>query len=104
MSDPQIGDTGDGFTTGDQAQDDLTGIEGYPYASVEAEKRIKLIATSLSIMAVGMLLVGLYLALFTPNVGTGGVISLVGFIDLMIVPFVAKRMRRSALAHEAQQG
>lgn len=92
--DPQIGDTGEG------TDDGTIGYEGYPFASVEAEKRIKLITTLVSIVAVGMLLAGLYLALFTPNVGTGGILSLVGFFDLMFVPFIAKRLRRAALARE----
>lgn len=107
MSDPQSHDTGDDITTDglaaeDQAADELTGLEGYPYASIEAEKRIKLVATSLSIVAVAMLLAGLYLALFTPDIGVGGLLALVGFVALMFVPFVAKRMRRAALAREAE--
>lgn len=89
--------TGEG--TGD-AHDGTIGYEGYPFASVEAEQRIKLITTLISIVAVGMLLAGLYLALFTPNVGVGGILSLVGFLDLMVVPFIAKRLRRTALARE----
>lgn len=88
MSSPQPGDVPDG-------------LEDYPYASVEAERRIKLVATLFSFIAGSMLVVGLYLALFTPRVGLGGLFTLVGFVDLMMVPFVAKRMRRSALAREA---
>lgn len=95
MSDPQ---------TSEPLPDDGTlGFEGYPYASVEAEKRIKLIASVLSVVAVGVLVLGLYLALFTPNVGIGGILSAIGFFDLMFVPFVAKRMRRAALIREAGQ-
>ena len=90
MSEPQI----------DSTDDDLIGYEGYPYASVEAEKRIKTIASVLSLVTVGMLVVGLYLALFTTAVGAGGLLTLVGFVALMMVPFVAKRMRRAALARE----
>lgn len=80
------------------------GLEGYPYASVEAERRIRTTTLLLSVIAVVMLLVGLYLALFTPRVGIGAMVTLIGFIDLMIVPFVAKRMRRAALAREAKDG
>jgi hypothetical protein len=82
------------------SQDVPEGLEGYPYASVEAEGRIKLVATALSVVAVGMLLAGLYLALFTPQVGLGGVLALVGFVDLMVVPFLAKRMRAAAIRRE----
>lgn len=76
------------------------GLEGYPYASERAERRIKAFATTLSVVAVGMLLVGLYLALFTTSVALGGVLALVGFVDLMLVPFVAKRMRAQAIRRE----
>jgi putative effector of murein hydrolase LrgA (UPF0299 family) len=96
MSDPQPSDAAGGPTA-----DGLTGLEGYPYASVAAEKRIKAIATAGSILALGLLVVGLYLALLTPEAGLGGLLSLVGFIALMMVPFVAKRLRRAALAREA---
>jgi hypothetical protein len=81
--------------------DVLDGLEGYPYASVEAERKIKRAATVMSVITVGFLVAGLYLALFTPNVGIGGILTLVGFIGLMVVPVVAKRMRRAALAREA---
>ncbi len=99
MSEPQT-DSTDG--AGPDA-DDLIGFEGYPYASVEAEKRIKLVASTLSVITVGMLVGGLYLALFTTAIGVGGLLTLVGFVALMMVPFVAKRMRRAALAREAAE-
>lgn len=83
--------------------DDSIGYEGYPFASVESEKRIKLITSSMSLIALAILVGGLYLALFTPQVGTGGILSTVGFFALMFVPFVAKRLRRAALAREAGQ-
>ncbi len=88
----------------DVADDELIGYEGYPYASVDAERRIKRVASTLSLVTVGMLVGGLYMALFTPSPGAGGLLTLVGFIALMMVPFVAKRMRRAALAREADQG
>ena len=65
---------------------------------------IKAAATLGSALAVGLLLVGLYLAFFTEQFGIGGILSLVGFIALMMVPFVAKRLRRAALAREAALG
>lgn len=96
MTDPQTG-SGDSPAVD---PDDSLGFEGYPYASVEAEKRIKLITSLLSVVAVVVLVAGLYLALFTPNIGIGGILSVVGFFDLMFVPFIAKRMRRAALVRE----
>ena len=74
--------------------------EDYPYASVEAERRIKLITSVISVVAVGLLMVGLYLALFTPNIGIGSLLVLVGFVDLIFLPFLGKRMRNAALAKE----
>ncbi len=90
MSSPPPGDVPDG-------------LEDYPYASVGAEKRIKTMATLLSVVSLAMLVAGLYLALFTPRVGLGGLLTLVGFVVLMVVPFVAKRMRNTALARERQE-
>ncbi|MGI9017849.1 MAG: hypothetical protein ACR2HR_12220 [Euzebya sp.] len=75
---------------------------GYPYASVAAEQRIKRTAAALSVVTVGFLVAGLYLALFTPRVGLGGLLTLIGFVGLMVVPVVAKRMRRAALAREGR--
>lgn len=89
------------MSTADQQGSDLPeGLEGYPYASPQAESRIKLVTSLLSVVAVGMLLVGLYLALFTTAIGVGSIVALVGFVDLMLVPFLAKRMRRAALQRE----
>lgn len=82
------------------APDVPEGLEGYPYANVAAEARIKRVATALSVVAVGMLLVGLYLALFTTSIALGGVLALIGFIDLMAVPFLAKRMRAAAIRRD----
>lgn len=76
--------------------------EGYPYASVESERRIKLVTSVVSVVAVGLLLVGLYLAMLTPNAGTGGLLTLIGFITLIAIPFVGKRMRSAALAREGR--
>lgn len=76
------------------------GLEGYPYASDRAEARIKRVATALSVVAVALLLVGLYLALFTTSVALGGVLALIGFVDLMLVPFLAKRMRAAAIRRD----
>lgn len=76
--------------------------EDYPYASVEAEQRIKRVTSAVSVVAVGLLLVGLYLAMLTPNAGLGGLLTLVGFFDLIAVPFVGKRMRSAALAREGR--
>ncbi|CAN5380434.1 hypothetical protein BH23ACT9_BH23ACT9_29880 [soil metagenome] len=104
MSNPEIGDTGEGYTVdgGPGQEDDGTlGFEGYPYASVEAEKRIKLVTSLFSVIALTMLVTGLYFLLGTGDrVGVGGLLALFGFIDLMIVPVIAKRMRRAALARE----
>lgn len=80
------------------------GFEGYPYASPEAERRIRLVTTLMSVVACGMLVVGLYLALLTPNIGLGSVLTLVGFVDLVMVPFIGKRMRATALAAERGEG
>jgi hypothetical protein len=95
--------SGSSGTPTDDAGEETLGYEGYPYASVEAERRIKLIASLMSLVTVGMLLAGLYLALGTERFGAGGILTLIGFIALMMVPFVAKRMRRAALAREAGQ-
>jgi multisubunit Na+/H+ antiporter MnhG subunit len=92
MSD--IGDTGDGHTP--------EGLEGYPYASPQAEQRIKLVTTIVSVIAIGLLLAGLYLALFTTEVLLGTILAVVGFVDLMVVPFLAKSMRRAALQREGR--
>ena len=94
-------DAGDAELFGDPRE--LEGLEAYPYASIEAEKRIKTIAGLLSFVTVAFLVVGLYLALFSTSVGTGGLLTLIGFIGLMVVPVVAKRMRRAALAREAAE-
>ncbi|MEE8603205.1 hypothetical protein [Euzebya tangerina] len=93
------GETGDAELYGDPRQ--IDGLEAYPYASIQAEKRIKSISGLLSVVTVGFLVAGLYLALFSPQVGLGGLLTLVGFIGLMVVPVVAKRMRRAALARES---
>lgn len=97
----EFGQTTDLPETSAGRADVLHGLEGYPYASVQAERTIKRAATVMSVLTVGFLVAGLYLALFTPNVGVGGLATLVGFIGLMVVPVVAKRMRRAALAREA---
>ncbi|WP_370326891.1 hypothetical protein [Euzebya sp.] len=78
------------------------GLEGYPYASEQAERRIRLVTTVMSFLAVGMLLAGLYLALFTPQVALGAILTLVGFVDLMVVPFLSKSLRRQALQREGR--
>ena len=77
--------------------------EDYPYASVEAERRIKTVTTIISFVSVGMLLVGLYLALLTPSIGPGSLLTLIGFEALIFLPFIGKRMRNAALAREAGQ-
>lgn len=86
-----------GGTTGPEVPE---GLEGYPYASARAESRIKAVTTVISLVAVVMLLAGLYLALFTTSVALGGVLAAVGFVDLMLLPFISKRMRSAALRRE----
>lgn len=78
--------------------------EDYPYASVEAEARIRRVTTAISVVTVGLLLAGLGLAFGTPRFGLGSLLTLLGFFGLIVVPFVGKSMRRSALAREAADG
>lgn len=76
--------------------------EDYPYASEPAERRIRAVTTAISVVAVVLLLAGLYLALLTPNIGLGSLLTLVGFLDLVFVPFIGKRMRNAALEREGR--
>jgi hypothetical protein len=81
------------------------GLEGYPYASPEAESRIRRVTSALSVLSVGLLAGGLYLLLFTPDrIALGGVMALVGFVALMLVPTTAKRLRAAALRRERGAG
>lgn len=78
------------------------GLEGYPYATPQAERRIKSITSVMSVVTCVALVAGLYLMLNTTSVALGGVLTLVGFFGLMVVPGVAKRMRRAAIEREGQ--
>lgn len=80
------------------------GFEGYPYASPTAERRIRRVTSLLSVVACVGLVVGLYMALLTPQIGLGSLATLIGFVLLILVPFIGKRMRSAALAAEKAEG
>ena len=70
-----------------------------PFASEAAERRIRMVTMLITVGAVAMLLVGLFL-LFGGNTVIGGVLALVGVLDLAIAPYMAKALRRQALTRE----
>lgn len=77
--------------------------EDYPYASPEAEQRIKRVTATMSVITCALLVAGLYLALQTPRFGTGSLVTLLGFVGLIAVPFVGRRMRNAALEREGRR-
>lgn len=73
-----------------------------PFASERAERRIRLVTVTVSVVAVVMLVVGLYLLFFTGATLVGILLALVAVVDLTMVPFVARSMRRSAIERDVR--
>lgn len=74
----------------------MTGPPDHPFASEQAENRIRLVAVTITVLAVGLLVAGIVL-LFVGSLVLGGVLVLVGITDLIMLPFISNAMRRRAI-------
>lgn len=69
-------------------------------ASDEAERKIRIVVLGVTFTAIAMLLGGMVL-LFGGDALLGGVLTAVGTIDLLALPFLSGALRRRAIASES---